>query len=138
MELDYALLADRADRTHDGKLVVVGGDIDTLIVSELPSSAQIYLVARLLLSPSEPAEGHTFTVEAQSPSGTRAAVAENVPIKTARNAVEPEQPSAARLILNLVIGIKSPGTHFIYLKVDGKEVKTFRFQVKHEPERQDR
>lgn len=134
MELDYALLADKADRTHDGKLVVVGGDIDSLIVNELPSAAQIYLVARFLLDPSEPLEGHSFSIEAESPGGSRTAVAQNVPLSTSRNPHEPDQPSSARLILNLVIGVKAEGAHFLRLKLDGKEVKAFRLRVKFEPE----
>ncbi len=134
MELDYALLADKADRTQDGKLVVVGGDIDSLIVSQLPSAGQIYLVARFLLNPGEPLDGHSFSIEAESPSGTRTAVAEDVPLHTARNPLEPEQPSACRLILHLTIGVKSEGVHFLHLKLDGKEVKSFRFRVKHELE----
>jgi uncharacterized protein DUF6941 len=137
MELDYAILADKADRTYDGKLVVVGGDIDSLITTELPAAAQVYVVARLLLQPGEPVEGHTFSIEAESPSGTRTVVADNQPLTTTRNPEEPDQPSAARLILNLTIGLKSEGPHFIYLKVDGKQVKAFRFRVKHVPEQQE-
>jgi hypothetical protein len=128
MQLDYAILADRATLTHDKKLVVFGGDIDSATVQELPAVLQATLVARTVLDVGESQEGHTFGLECTSASGKRQTIADNKPLNITRES-EPEKPAASRLILELMFVVDHPGTHRFHLLLDGHEVKTLPFRV---------
>lgn len=138
MELDYAILAEKADRTQDGKLVVLGGDIDSVTITTLPAVFPVSLVARIFLRPDEELEGHTFGIEATSSKGTRTTVAEDVPLQARRNPIEPDQPSPCRLILNLNLVVNAPGQHFIHLMLDREEVRAIRFRVDVQPQPEER
>lgn len=129
MELDYAFLAERADRLHDNRLVVFGGDSDTIEAERLPALIQLNLVARFLLAPDEPLEGHGFAIEITNARGERKKAAEGQ-LNTARDELEPDHPSGASLIVNTVLKIGNAGTILIHLIVDGREVKTLRLRVR--------
>jgi hypothetical protein len=129
MELDYAFLAERAGRLHDGKLIVFGGDIDYLETTGLPIPLQLALVVRLTLRPDEKLEGHTFGIAVSKPDGKREGVCSNVPINTRRHPFDPKSPSGARLIFDIHMLIDAPGPRSIHIIVDGQEIKTVRFVV---------
>lgn len=129
MQLDYALLADKATLTHDKKLVVLGGDIDSVTVRELPSLVQITLVARTVFSQGEQREGHTFGLECVTPDGQTKIVAEEMPMDVTSSSEEGRQ--AARVIIDLAIVFSDAGSHAIRLLLDGAEAKSFPFRVKH-------
>lgn len=128
MELDYALLAERADRLHDQRLVVFGGDADQVEVAGFPAMAHLTLVARFWLFPNEPLENHVFAVEITMPSGERRLAGKSV-LNTKRNESEPDQPSAASVLANLILKIAKPGVAIFHLLMDGREVKTMRVRV---------
>lgn len=131
MELEYAILADRADFTSDGALVLFGGDLDSIAVSEFPQIVQATLVVRLLLDPEEEPTGHTFGLHCTDAHGKHTPIVENRPIRTGRNLDEPDQPSGTRLILGLTFVAAAAGLHVFHLLVDGCEVKRIRLRVKH-------
>jgi hypothetical protein len=131
MELEYAFLADRADRLHDDRLVVFGGDIDKATVSSFPALFRTTLVARLRLHPEEALEGHVLGLECTSPEGKRLTLAKDVPITTIRNPDEAAQPSAARILIELTVVVGLPGPHLLHIMLDQQEVKSLRFRVIH-------
>ncbi len=130
MQLDYALLADKATLTHDKKLVVLGGDIDSVTVRELPSLVQFSLVARTVFGQDEQREGHTFGLECVTPDGETKRVGEGLPMDPTGVPEEGRQP-AARVIIDLAIVFSKAGAHTIRLLLDGNEAKSFPFRVKH-------
>jgi hypothetical protein len=133
MILDYVILADKATTTHDGKLVVFGGDIDSVTVSELPVMISASLVARLILEVGEATEGHNFSLECTSATGNRQVVLENRPINLTRRS-EPDWPAHARLLLEIGFVVAHAGIHRFHLIVDGREMKTLNFRVSHVPQ----
>jgi hypothetical protein len=130
MQLDYALLADKATLTHDKKLVVLGGDIDSVTVRELPSLVQITLVAKTVFGRDEQREGHTFGLECVTPDGQVKRVSEGIPMEITGTPEEGRLP-AARVIIDLAIVFSEAGSHTIRLLLDGSEAKSFPFRVKH-------
>lgn len=130
MQLDYALLADKATLTHDRKLVVVGGDVDSVTVREFPALVQITLVARVLLDRGESPAGHSFGLECVTPDGDSKVVADGIPM-TPIAAESDMGEKAARLLIELAIVFSEAGAHTIRLLIDGALAKTFPFRVKH-------
>lgn len=71
MKLAYAMLADSAQFTPDGRLWVLGGDIDTLYVPAIPAKQPLLtLVFKVLFAPEECEREHTLRVDVTSPDGT--------------------------------------------------------------------
>jgi len=131
MDLDYAFLADKATLTHDKKLVVVGGDIDSATVRELPALVQATLVARLVFGLDESPSGHTFGLECMTPTGEKTVVANGVTIHATPVSSELDQPVSARLLIELTIVFSQAGPHNIRLLLNDRLAKTFPFRVKH-------
>jgi hypothetical protein len=68
MRLAYALLANSAEFTPDGKLYILGGDIDTLYVRELPATQPVLTLAmKLLVPPTECDVEHRLQVSLIDP-----------------------------------------------------------------------
>jgi hypothetical protein len=133
MLLDYVILADKATVAHDGKLIVFGGDIDSVTVPELPVGIGVCLVARLVLEVGESIEGHEFSLDATSATGNRQKVLDTKPINLTRQS-EPDWPAHARLLFELGFVVSHAGVHKFHLIVDGKEIKTINFRVNHVPQ----
>jgi hypothetical protein len=128
MELNYALLADKASRLYDGKLVIFGGDIDQVNVGMVPAIAQISLVARVTCSAGEGLDGNTFGIECTPPVGDKIIVAANQAMERFG-----EEKRSTRLIVDLVIAFSSAGTHLIHLLMNGQELTTLPLDVKLTP-----
>jgi hypothetical protein len=127
MELDYALLAEKASRLDDGRLVVFGGDIDGVTARKLPVLFETTLVAKMLVEKGEAHDGHEFGIDCTDPRGNRVSIIKSEPLG------EPDvvegMLAAAGLIATLKIVIREAGIYRLHLIVDGKERKTFPFLV---------
>ena len=123
MELAYAFLAERADRLQDGRLVVFGGDADSIQVTLFPFLLTASLVVKATLNPDEPLEGHTLAVDITGSDGVRHNVMKAVPISTTRNQMDPQQASGANVIVNMSLKIDGPGHKQIHVVIDGSEVR---------------
>jgi len=129
MELDYALLAEKAARLSDNRLVVFGGDVDSIESPLCPAIFQCSLAARLLLKPDEPLEGHAFSIEITSVAGERKQISEPQKLNTTRNEKYPNLAAGAALIIGMTIVFGKPGIHYLHLMVDGREVKSWPLAV---------
>ena len=138
MELDYAFLAERADRLQDGRLVVFGGDADAIQPAGFPAAFQVSLVARMLLVDGENPDGHTWGVSMSppGPEGKRSALIENQKLNGPHN-LPNGMPGGAGLIVGLTIGLKRAGIYKLHLIVDGVEVKTIPLMVENPPQTQE-
>jgi len=134
MELDYAFLAERADRLHDGRLVVFGGDADAIQPAGFPAKFQVSLVARMLLDDGENPDGHTWGVAMTSPEpdGKRKALIDDQNLNGPHD-IPPGMQGGAGLIVGLTIGLMRAGIYRIHLIVDGVEVKTLPLLVENPP-----
>ena len=130
MELDYAILAERADGLTDGRYCIFGGDADCVEASKLPAPLQFALVARFLLGADEPLDGHTVALAITRPDGKRGDISTAVPLETKRNELDHEAPSGARVIINMVILVQDPGGYTLHIIGDGTERKAIRIYVK--------
>jgi hypothetical protein len=135
MQLDYAFLAHNAGFLKDDKLVVYGCEVELISVPIMPiPGLPIAIVAKLLLAPDEPLDGHTYSVQFRKPNGELIPLAENHPLRTVRNAIFPDRPSGASVVVNAVIGIEAPGEYAFIVFADGRELKTLRFMIAVLPE----
>lgn len=123
MELDYAFLADRAERLADGRLFVYGGDVD-VISSTGPVAFSCALAARFLVSPDEVDQQHTFALEISKPDGKRDELCPTGTLNTSRNSVDANEPSGAGLVVKMTLGFSVEGKYVIHVIADGKEVKS--------------
>src|SRR3990172_5902786 len=121
MELDYALIAESAEQFANGQLGMWGSDIEGIRGGGVPVLFQGTLVIRLILSPDEPAEGHTFRVELTGGQRGRQTLKPDTPINTIRNESQSHKPSAARVLLKLALGFATPGDYVFHVIVDGVE-----------------
>lgn len=135
MQLDFAFLANVADYLQDGRLVIFGADIDGLQCPRLPALApQLCLVAKFWVSPDEPTEGHTLSVDLTKPNGERAHLCANEPLQAVRNRSDTTGPSSAQAAVALVAGFDAAGTYRFHVIADGQEVKEVPFHVNVAPD----
>jgi hypothetical protein len=68
MKLAYAMLADSAQFTPDGRLWMLGGDIDTLYVRSLPAKHPVLTVVfKVLFAPEEWEQEHKVRIAITNP-----------------------------------------------------------------------
>lgn len=124
MRLAYAIPADAAEVGLSGKISMLGGDFETIYVTEFPSvQLRLALVVKLLVQPAECEISHTFSMAVLDPDQINRApefAFEFTPRKLSGKEdrivryfiVVPAPP-----ILWVV-----PGQHNIHLYVDNQEV----------------
>jgi hypothetical protein len=132
MRLEYALLADKATLTHDQKLVVLGGDIDSATVREIPALVQITLVGKVVADSSDLSANHSFGLMCDTPDGKSQVIADQFPIHLS-SGPESGQTRSARMLVDLAIVFSQSGLHTIRLLLDEQEVKAFPFRVQVAP-----
>jgi hypothetical protein len=63
VEFDFALLADRASETPEGKLDIIGAGFDTIVSRQVPTRhPRMGLAIRFVLEPAELAEEHRVEI----------------------------------------------------------------------------
>ena len=63
MQLEYALLCNVAGYLQDNRLVIFGADVEGIEATGFPTMApQLCVVAKFMVMPDEPLEGHTICV----------------------------------------------------------------------------
>lgn len=125
MQLEYAYLANSAGFLQDGRLVVFGADIEGVETQGFPAVASnLAIVAKFWVMPDEPVEGHAVSIDITMPSGNRTTITTSEPLDTMRNRRDAMRPSAAQVIVNLVMVMEEAGNYLFHLIADGHEVKT--------------
>ncbi len=118
MKLGYAILADAAEVTSDGKLTIMGGNIDTINAPSFPALHERWsLVVCLLIQPEDlSASGvhmqettsglrvHQFRVECVEPDNSTLVFAGVVPIPSSLI----DAPEKSELPAKLVFAVNSP------------------------------
>jgi uncharacterized protein DUF6941 len=135
MQLVYAFFADAADVGLTGKISLVGGDFETIFVSQVPTlHPQFALVARLLVSPEECEKSHAAHLYYVAPNGTT-----TMPVVTFQFTphIVPGregQPVRYFLVTNLALVVfLELGEHVFHLVVDDKDLGTIPIRVEQGP-----
>lgn len=126
MKLVYALLASGAEFTPDGRLWVLGGDIDVLYVQDTPAIQPVLtLVAKLLVPPTECETEHRLRIELTDPDNVR--IRPDAELMFAPH-IQPEYPDhAVGIGLSFVfqhLQFEQPGDHIFQIFVDDVELGT--------------
>ena len=130
MQLDFAFLANFANHLQDGRLVIFGADIDGMECVGFPALAsQLVLVAKFWVFPDEPTDGHRLSIDLTKADGQRIPLITDEPLEAIRNHRNPDRPSAAQAIVNLMMNFQAAGTYLFHLCIDGEEVKAVPFHV---------
>jgi hypothetical protein len=130
MEFSFAFLASSADHLMDGRMLVVGPDIETLLCSQFPATATIALAMKLAFDPEEVGKPHTLAVEYTKPGGTLAKIMGQTPIGLKPNPEDPNLKAFASIIANLTITFESAGIYQFHLAIDDQEIKSLSLTAK--------
>ena len=126
MDLDYALLAQNAEFTPDGRLHVFGGSVEHYAAAGFPSTgASLVLVLRLLARGNEHVSEHTLNLELRGPDGKP--VNKPRPVKFRFNPPQDDPPRRGSYFA--VIGLQeavfpAPGEYQLRISVDDQRVKS--------------
>lgn len=138
MELAFALFADAAQVTSDGKITILGGGFDSIRATRFPAlHPAMSLVVRLNLTLAECERTHSLRIELVGPLG-------QVVFPPAITQFTPTRPPAGReddanftVVANMPnLLFEMPGTYRLHLTVDGERTWTYRLhleQVRAEP-----
>ena len=131
MDLDFAVIADYAATTTDGKLMI-GGIFDTIWVNEVPAVQPFMsVVLRIRAHPGEEG-GHEVRVRLVDPDGHEVIEGLDAPLMLAE--LDPLDGGTAQLILQLVgVELGSEGRHGVDVFLDGRFERTVDLFVKKAP-----
>ena len=131
MDLDFAVIADYAANTSDGKLVI-GGIFDTVWAQELPAVQPFMaVVLRIAAHPGEEG-GHDVRVRLVDPDGHELIGPMEAPIMFAE--LDPIDGGTAQLILQLAgVTLPSAGRHSVDVFLDGRFERSVALFVREAP-----
>lgn len=131
MKLAYAMLADSAQFTPDGRLWMLGGDIDTIYARTLPARHPVLTVVfKVLFTPEECEKEHTVRITLTNPEG--ATITPDEALSFVPHA-SPERPGED-VGVGLPAVILGPefhllGTHVCHIWVDDQEVSQLPLRI---------
>ena len=127
MDVEFAVLADYAAGTNDGKLVV-GGIFDTLHVARLPASHPLMTVAvRIRAHPGE--EGsHRVRVRVVDPDGEE--IVPSMDAEVTLPTLDPSEGGTAQIVMQIAgARFAKAGRHGVDVFVDGRFERTILLSV---------
>lgn len=128
MELDFALLAERADSSRDsGLLHIFGATVNIFRVTGLPMLVQCAVVMRFKGATGEQETVHDVSIDAIGTDGNRSSA--TVQCKLGTMAADQHNPPAANLIVQTGLLATAPGPCSFVICIDGKAVKTLPFVI---------
>lgn len=123
MKLAFAMLADSASVSTDGKLSIQGGDIDVIRSLSFPSlHPTLTLVARLVAEPSDRGKELALTIAGTMPQGETWFEATSPPIQW-RKPDKLGRPAKYNFVVNLpMLVFPREGMYVIRLLLGGEEL----------------
>ena len=131
MDLDFAVIADYASNTNDGKLNI-GGIFDTVWAGEFPAVQPFMaVVLRIQAHPGEEG-GHQVRVRLVDPDGHEIVESLEAPIMFAE--LDPIDGGTAQLILQLAgVTVPAEGRYGVDVFLDGRYERTIALFVRKAP-----
>jgi len=128
-EVAFAFLANVAELLMDGRLVVIGPDIDGFMCSQIPIGAQLSFVAKLIFAAEEVSQSHTFSIEYAKPDGTRVPLVTSLPIVLRVSQENPTGDVKTVVVAAMGMNFDAPGKYTFYGKVDQQDVVNRSFNI---------
>ena|ERR1035437_2221363 len=137
MKINYALLADLAQATPDGKVNILGGGIDQLMAPEFPIVQPVLtLVARIEVAASECDKDHRFQVLFWDQDGNQLPPTVDGHFTAQRNPVNPAGISNIQLaIMMSQVAIPRAGDYSFRIMLDDREEANLPLLVRSSPQR---
>ncbi len=136
MRLGYAILADAAEISPNGKLFIMGGEISTLALPQFPMLyARLSLVVKFHLELDDYGRDHTFRVDLVEPDEKRSVVGEPLPF----NVQQGEDPPPTALVGGNLppLLFRTPGKYELQVFTDDQFVASLPLLVQEQPSSQD-
>jgi hypothetical protein len=127
-ELDYALLCDYA-RAEGGVAHVIAAGIDTIHRSEVPSVANLGLLARIIFADDETDETHQVEVQLRDQDGEQIAQVNLTAVPRRMEGLPEAWPTAALLAMNFGVPLPSFGPYTLTVLLDDTPKKTLNLRV---------
>jgi hypothetical protein len=127
-ELDYALLCDYA-RAEGGVAHVIAAGIDTIHRPEVPSVANLGLLARIIFADEETGEAHEIEVRLRDQEGEQIAQANLTAVPRRVEGLPEGWPTAALLAMNFGVPLPSFGPYTLTILLDDTPKKTLNLRV---------
>jgi hypothetical protein len=126
MEVKYAFLATAAEfaAAPDGRLSLIGGDLDTIWGNDFPLVyPSLAVVLKLWLSPDEVGKQHTLGVALADAQDSVLVAVPPFPFTSAPNPRDPTKRAQSGVVAVLMgLPFPSPGEYHVTLTVDGQSV----------------
>jgi hypothetical protein len=127
-ELDYALLCDYV-RAEGGVAHVIAAGIDTIHRPEVPSVANLGLLARIVIADDEINEPHQVEVRLRDQEGEQVAQLNLIAVPYSIEGIPEGWPSGALLAINFGVPLPSHGAYTLTILLDGTPAKTINLRV---------
>jgi hypothetical protein len=127
-ELDYALLCDYV-RAEGGVAHMIAAGIDTIHRPEVPSVANLGLLARIVFADDEIDEPHQVEVRLGDHEGEQVAQLNLIAVPHSTEGVPEGWPTGALLAINFGVPLPSYGPYTLTILLDGTPVKTINLRV---------
>lgn len=127
-ELDYALLCDYA-RAEGGVAHVIAAGIDTLHRPEVPSVANLGMLARIVFAEDETGVPHQVEVQLRDQEGEQVAQLNLIAVPQQVQGLPQGWPTAAMLAMNFGVPLPSYGPYTLTILLDNAPKKTLNLRV---------
>ncbi|MBA3484259.1 MAG: hypothetical protein H0T51_20855 [Pirellulales bacterium] len=129
MELDFALLAEAADTSIDGKLHMLGGGFDGVAIPHIDYTAPpMAIIARFSVDATEFETEHTLGFRLIRPDGAEKWIVEDAKLQFARP-LEEWRRSQTVAIVRAAMKFEQIGKYEIHVYGDGVHLKTLDMHV---------
>lgn len=130
MQINYAFLADAAEFTPDGRLWMLGGDVDTIYTPQVPAThAELSLVIKLIIDPADSETEHQIHFQLLDPN--------NIPLVPESGfsfrpnpSQDPDLPNGYGICLGFQqLKFQQLGKHTVVVRIDGEERKRLPLKI---------
>jgi hypothetical protein len=131
MQVAFALFAEYAQLTSDGRLNVLGLDLRVLQVKDFPVVLpSLFLIVKLVLEPEERDARHKFAAQMIAPDGTK--IDPNLEIEFIPPPPDDPNLKAASTMVAQIGGLTfpSPGIYTLPIFVNGKELTAIQMSLR--------
>ncbi|MCC6934967.1 MAG: hypothetical protein IT333_00515 [Thermomicrobiales bacterium] len=135
MQIDWVMLADSAQIVN-GKLYVLGGGWDTLIVNgPFPVNRPCGLAIAFRMPGAGTMQRKTARIQVFDQEGTSTIATAEIQFQAGRVAgADPELPQRVQLAAGLNLSFPKAGGYVVSVSIDGDEIGRTRFRVIHPPQ----
>lgn len=132
LQMSYAFLAESGQFTPDGKLWVLGGDIDTLIAHDFPLVyPSLTLLVKLLVPEEDALNDHRLRAYLTGPGNEETGRETDFMFTTPLEQAQVAQPNVGFALAFQLLRFEQAGAYAFHIVVDGHELKILPLNVTH-------